>query len=61
MRVSLVVVGKAKALAPVIREYEARATRYWRLEVHEVPQTRGKVAADVRRGPVFGRCCAPAT
>ena len=50
MRVSVVVVGKAKALAPVIREYEARAARYWRLEVDEVPQTRGKVAADVRRG-----------
>ena len=51
MRVSVVVVGKARALAPVIREYEARAARYWPLEVDEVPQARGKVAAGVlRRG-----------
>jgi 23S rRNA (pseudouridine1915-N3)-methyltransferase len=49
MRVSVVVVGKARALAPVIREYEARAARYWPLEVDEVPQARGKVAAGVLR------------
>ena len=49
MRVSVVVVGKARALAPVIREYETRAARYWPLKVEEVPQARGKVAAEVLR------------
>lgn len=42
MRVSIVAVGKAKSLAPAIRDYEARAGRYWTLEVTEVRQARGK-------------------
>lgn len=44
MRVSVVAVGKPGALAPQIRDYEARAGRYWRIEVAEVPRGRGRVA-----------------
>ena len=47
MRVSIVAVGKAKFLAPAIRDYEARAGRYWALEVTEVRQARGKAASRV--------------
>jgi len=37
MKVLVVVVGKVKApLAEAVSDYEARAGRYWRLEVHEV-------------------------
>ena len=44
MRVSVVAVGKPGALSPEIRDYEARAGRYWRMEVAEVSQGRGRVA-----------------
>lgn len=47
MRISVVVVGKARGLAPVLGDYETRAARYWRLEVVEVPQARGRAAAQV--------------
>ena len=47
MRISVVVVGKARGLATVLGDYEARAARYWRLEVVEVPQARGRVASQV--------------
>lgn len=40
-------VGKAKFLAPAIREYQTRAGRYWALDVTEVRQARGKVASRV--------------
>lgn len=48
MRISVVVVGKARGLAPVLGDYEARAARYWRMEVVEVPQARGRDASDVQ-------------
>ena len=54
MRVSVVAVGKAGALAPVIREYESRVGRYWRFDVAEVSQGRGKVAAPVLRREADG-------
>jgi 23S rRNA (pseudouridine1915-N3)-methyltransferase len=43
MRLVVAVVGKAKnqALGEAIRDYEARAARYWPLEVHEVKEERG--------------------
>lgn len=47
-------VGKAGAMAPVIREYESRAARYWRFDVTEVSQARGKVAAPVLRREADG-------
>ncbi len=49
MKISVVVVGKAGLLGPAIGEYEARAARYWRMEVAEVRQARGKAAAEVMR------------
>ena len=49
MRVSVVAVGKAKSLAPAIRDYQARAGRFWALEVAEVRQARGRAAAQVLR------------
>lgn len=42
-------VGKARSLGPAIREYEERAARHWRMEVAEVRQARGRVAAEVMR------------
>ena len=47
MKVSVVVVGKAGGLGTVLADYEARAARYWRLEVVEVPQARGRLAPQV--------------
>ena len=47
MRVSVIAVGKARSLGPVLAEYESRAGRYWRLEVVGVPQARGRLAAAV--------------
>ncbi len=49
MRISVVAVGRAGELSPAIRDYEARAARYWRFEAVEVAQARGRVAADVMR------------
>ncbi len=49
MKVSVVAVGKAGSLRAVLADYEGRAARYWRLEVVEVPQARGKLAAHVLR------------
>jgi len=49
MRVSVVAVGKAKSLSPAIRDYQARAGRYWALEVMEVRPASGKTAAQVLR------------
>lgn len=49
MRVSIVAVGKAKSLAPAIRDNETRAGRHWALEVTEVRQARGKAASRVLR------------
>ena len=55
MKISVVAVGKATgSLAPAIREYEERAARYWRLEVAEVRQGRGKAAGDVMRREADG-------
>ncbi len=51
MRVSVVAVGRPRpALAEAIREYEARAGRYWRFDAAEVRAARGRVA-----GPVLAR------
>lgn len=47
MKVSVIAVGKARGLEPVLSEYEFRAARYWRLDVVEVPQARGGMAAAV--------------
>lgn len=41
MKIALICVGRAgRLLAPVIAEYEARARRYWSLEVVEVREER---------------------
>jgi 23S rRNA (pseudouridine1915-N3)-methyltransferase len=47
MRFIVAVVGKPRdsALAAAISDYETRAARYWPLEVHEVKEERGKIAA----------------
>lgn len=37
-----VAVGKPRALAPAIEEYERRAARYWRFAAVEVAQARGR-------------------
>lgn len=49
MKISVVVVGKAGSLRSAISEYEARAARYWRLEVVQVRQGRGSDGAGVMR------------
>ncbi len=44
------VVGRARSgLAPAIRDYEQRIRRYWRLEVIEVRQARGRTPGLVLR------------
>lgn len=47
----LVVVGRVRdrALAEIIAGYEARAARYWPLEVSEVKEEQGRAAASVVR------------
>jgi 23S rRNA (pseudouridine1915-N3)-methyltransferase len=46
MRVQVIVVGRAgRLLEQAIAEYEARAARYWNLEVIEVKEARGQRAA----------------
>ena len=53
MKVQLLSVGRPRdaALATAIREYEARATRYWPLEVAEVREEPGRALSpdEVRR------------
>jgi 23S rRNA (pseudouridine1915-N3)-methyltransferase len=53
MQVSLIVVGKpGPLLAAAIREYEGRASRYWKLAVTEVraePATRNRPVTAVRQ------------
>ena len=53
MKIVLATIGapRDRALAATIREYEARAARYFQLEVIEVPTSRatGASAAEVRR------------
>ena len=50
MKFRVVVVGRARdaSLAGAIADYEARAARYWPLEVHEVREEAGRDAALVR-------------
>jgi 23S rRNA (pseudouridine1915-N3)-methyltransferase len=50
MRLVVAVVGKARnpALGEAIRDYEARAARYWPLVVHEVKEERGSESSRVR-------------
>ena len=49
MRVLVVVVGKVRGdLVEAVREYEARAGRYWKLEVVEVGQESGRSATPVQ-------------
>lgn len=52
MRVAIVAVGRPRnrALADAIADYERRAARYWKLDVTEVREERGRDAAAVRRG-----------
>lgn len=47
MRFIVAVIGKPRdaALAAAISDYETRAARYWPLEVREVKEERGKIAA----------------
>lgn len=55
MKISVVVVGRAAGLlGSTITEYEERAARYWRLEVLEVRQGRGRKAAEVMRREAEG-------
>ncbi len=43
MRIMVLVVGKNRGtLAPAVREYEERASRYWKLEVREVDAGSGR-------------------
>ncbi len=49
MRISIVAVGKARALAAGIEDYERRASRYWRFESIEVAQARASGSAEIRR------------
>jgi 23S rRNA (pseudouridine1915-N3)-methyltransferase len=50
MRVRVIVVGRAgRLLQPAIAEYEARAARYWNLEVVEVKEERGQRAGGQAR------------
>ena len=49
MRISIVAVGKPVEMVSTIREYETRAAHYWRFEVSEVAQARGRVGAEVMR------------
>jgi 23S rRNA (pseudouridine1915-N3)-methyltransferase len=55
MKVNLLCVGDSKGpLAPAVEEYEARARRYWRLQVWEVEAGAGRGGTagpgEVRRG-----------
>ena len=46
MRFHLIVVGRVREpLSAAVREYEARAARYWPLEVHEVREESARGAA----------------
>lgn len=51
MRVTVLVVGRPRheGIAAAIRDYEARASRYWTMEVREVRDERGSAAVVVRR------------
>lgn len=51
MRVTVVVVGRARqeGMAMAIDDYQARAGRYWTLDVREVREERGSDAVVVRR------------
>ena len=53
MQLSVVVVGRARdPLAPAVAEYEERAARYWRVDVHEVreePSRSGTTSDHVRQ------------
>jgi 23S rRNA (pseudouridine1915-N3)-methyltransferase len=42
MIVSVVAVGKVRGLSEPVRTYETRAGRYWRFEVTEVSQAKGR-------------------
>lgn len=50
MKVTVLVVGRVgKRFAPIVSEYEARASRYWKLEVHEVSAAKSDRPDEVRR------------
>ena len=49
MKISVVVVGKAGSLGATISDFETRAARYWRMEISEVRQGRGRRAAEIMR------------
>ncbi len=49
MRISIVAVGKARALAAAIEDYERRASHYWRFVSIEVAQARGGGSTEIRR------------
>jgi 23S rRNA (pseudouridine1915-N3)-methyltransferase len=50
VKIVVAVVGKARhpALAPVVRDYESRAARYWPLEVREVRDASASTPAEAR-------------
>ena len=50
MRISIVAVGRARALTSGIEDYERRASRYWRFESIEVPQPRERCGTPAPRG-----------
>ena len=51
MKIVVAVVGKARhaTLAPVVRDYEARAARYWPVEVREVRDEASASPAEARK------------
>lgn len=51
MKIVVAVVGKARhpTLAPVVRDYESRAARYWPLEVKEVRDAAAGSPAEAKR------------
>lgn len=53
MHISIVAVGRARALTSGIEDYERRASRYWRFESIEVAQARGS-RAEIRRREAEG-------
>ena len=50
MKLTVLAVGRVKGpLEPAVREYRARASRYWTLEITEVGEGRGDDPGDVMR------------
>ena len=54
MIVNVLAVGKLRGLDGPVRNYEKRASRYWRLSVDEVPQAKGKDPGIVQTSEAAG-------